>query len=291
MRIPVLLIFFSILISTFIGCNTNNKSSLNLLAQYRGYLNNLPKNELKSISLASAEFKNKFSATVPLVKDSAFIELRSFYYDVINSYYEIFSNNQDFVNKLKANDNNDPQVKQLKITLNQNGLQLSKTEGGYYIDENPSYLYINFKNFVSRPINEYLFIRSKELEEGFSDDAKLLISYKSLGERIATWEKYLLNYPSSPLAAEAKFSYHLYLNTFITGLDNSPVSNEDILLPEMKNVYINYIQKNNNSESGKIVGKFYSIISANNFHITSDLDDFYKENQIESMKGMESPTK
>jgi hypothetical protein len=129
------------------------------------------------------------------------------------------------------------------------------------------------------------------LEEGFSENSKLLISFQSLGDRIITWEKYLNKYSASSLSAEAKFSYHLYLNTFITGLDNSPVTADDILLPEMKNVYSDYIQKNNNSESGKIVEKFYSIISKNNFRLTPELDDFYEENQIESMKGMEPPTR
>ena len=144
---------------------------------------------------------------------------------------------------------------------------------------------------MSHAIREFLLIRSKELEEGFSEDAKLLISYKSLGNRITRWEKYLNEYPASPLTAEAKFSYHLYLNTFITGLDNSPVTKEDIFLPEMKNVYLDYINRNNNSESGKIVEKFYTIISNNNFHLSSAPDDFYNENQIESMKGMEPPTR
>ena len=288
MKNYISILFFLIFILSFIGCN--NHSTTSSLLHFRDYLDKLHKSEIASISKASIEYRKSFSTAPPEIKDSAFIVFRSFYYDVINSYYEIFWNNQELVKKLNIN-NDDPQVKQLKITLDQNGLRLSKTEGGYYVDEHPTYLYSNFKNFVSRAITEYLFIRSKELEEGFSEDAKLLVSYKSLGDRITTWEKYLLKYPASPLSAEAKFSYHLYLNTFITGLDNSPVAINDNLLPEMKKIYSDYIKNNNNLESGKVVEKFYSIISNNNFHLTSDLDDFYKEYQIESMKGMESPTR
>src|ERR1035437_1720888 len=275
----------------FVGCNRNSNSSVDLLTQFRKFLNNLHKSELVSISQASNEFMKGFPAEAQEIRNSAFVEFRSFYYNLINNYYEIFSNNQDIINKLNANKNDDLQVQKLKIDLDQNGLRLSKTGGGYYIDEKPDYLYNTFKNYVSNAINEFLRIRSKELEEGFSEDAKLLISFKSLGDRITIWEKYLNKYPASPLAAEAKFSYHLYLNTFITGLDNSPVTSDDILLPAMKNVYSYFIHKNNNSESGKIVEKFYTIISNNNFHLSSALDDFYNENQIESMKGMEPPTR
>jgi hypothetical protein len=290
MKNNLFILFLLILAPFFIGCNQNNSSSVSLL-HFREYLDKLHKSELASISKASIEYKNSFSTAPPEIKDSAFIVFRAFYYDVINSYYEVFWNNQDLVTKLNANNNDDPLVRQLKITLDQNGLRLSKTEGGYYVDEHPNYLYSNFRNYLSRAITDYLFIRSKELEEGFSEDSKLLISFKTLGNRIITWEKYLIKYPSSPLSAEAKFSYHLYLNTFITGLDNSPVAIDDIVLPEMKNIYSDYIKNNNNSESGKVVEKFYSIISNNNFRLTSALDDFYKDYQIESMKGMESPTR
>lgn len=288
MQKSIILLF--ILTSLSINCHNNN-SSANLLTDFREYLDKLHKNDLTSISQASNEFRKNFSAVTPDIKDSAFIVFRSFYYDLINSYYEIFLNNQELINKLNDHKDDDPQIKQLKLTLDQNGLRLSKTEGAFYIDEKPDYLYNNFKNYISHPLNEFLLIRSKELEEGFSDDAKLLISFYSLGDRIITWEKYLNKYPSSPLSAEAKFSYHLYLNTFITGLDNSPVAADDILLPEMKNVYSDYIKKNSSQESGRIVEKFYSIISNNNYQLTSALDDFYQENQIESMKGIEPPTR
>jgi hypothetical protein len=291
MKKPNLLFILLINILLFAGCNRNSNSSADLLIQFRKYLDNLPKSELASISHASNEFRKSFPSASPEIRDMAFVEFRSFYYNVINHYYEIFGNNQELINKLNDNKNDDPRVRNLKLTLDQNGLRLSKTEGGYYIDEKPDYLYNNFKNFVSNDINEFLLIRSKELEEGFSEDAKLLISFKALGDRITIWEKYLNKYPASPLAAEAKFSYHLYLNTFLTGLDNSPVTKDNVFLPEMKNVYSDYIQKNYNSESGKIVEKFFSIISKNNFRLTSSLDDFYDENQIESMKGIEAPTR
>ena len=291
MKKPILLLLLLVNILMVVGCNRNNNSPADLLTQFRKFLTNLHKSELVSISQASNEFMKGFPAEAQEIRDSAFVEFRSFYYNVINNYYEIFSNNQDIINKLNANKNDDLKVQKLKIDLDQNGLRLSRTEGGYYIDEKPDYLYNTFKNYVSNTINEFLRIRSKELEEGFSEDAKLLISFKSLGDRITIWEKYLIKYPASPLAAEAKFSYHLYLNTFITGLDNSPVTKDDVFLPEMKNVYSNYIQKNNNSESGKIVEKFFLIISKNNFRLTPTLDDFYTENQIESMKGIEPPTR
>ncbi|MDR3611813.1 MAG: hypothetical protein P4L27_14685 [Ignavibacteriaceae bacterium] len=291
MKKPIILLFIIITIQFFFGCSHNSKSPESLLASFRENLEKLHKSDLSSISQALDNYRNNFSNVTPEIKDSAFIDYRGFFYDVINSYYQIFWNNQNLVNKLNSNKNDDPEVLQLKKELDKNGLRLSKTEGGYYIDEQPNFLYNNFKDYVTQSIKEFLLIRSKELDEGFSENSKLLISFKSLGDRIVTWENYLNKFPASPLSAEAKFSYHLYLNTFITGLDNSPVAIDENLLPEIKNVYSDYIRENKNTESGKIVEKFYSIVSKNNFHLTTDLDDFYEENQIESMKGMEPPTR
>jgi hypothetical protein len=286
-----ILLFVIVSIQIFSGCGENKDSASVKLSSFRGYLESLHKSEISSISKSLNEYRKDFTSTAPEIRDSAFIDFRSFYYNVINSYYEMFFNNQDLVNRLNENKNDDPKVLQLKKDLDQNGLRLSKTEGGYYIDEQPNYLYNNFKSYVSPAIRDYLLLRSKELVEGFSENSKLLITFQSVGDRIINWENYLAKYPASPLSAEAKFSFHLYLNTFLTGLDNSPIANDEVVLPEMKEVYTNYIHKNNNSESGKIVEKYFAILAKNNFHITSDLDDFYEENQIESMKGMEPPTR
>jgi hypothetical protein len=195
------------------------------------------------------------------------------------------------VKKVNDKQNEDPMVKEFKSSLDNNGLRLSITEGSYYIDEKPDFLINNFKSYVSSGVYEFMNIRSQELQQGFSENAKLLITFPQLGDRIVTWQNYLNKYPSSPLLAEAKFSFHLYLNTFLTGLDNSPIAIDDILLPEMKPVYLDFIDKNKDTESGKIVGKFYNILSKDNFHFTEDLDDFYQENQIESMNGVQPPTR
>ena len=273
------------------GCGKNTTSPETALLHFREYLNNLPKTDLASVSKALNNYKDNFSSSLPVFKDSAFTDFRSLFYNVINSYSEIFWDDSDLVKKLTANLNDDPKVTGLKNALDQNGLRLSITEGSYYIDEKPDFLLNNFKGFVSPAVYDYLILRSKELNEGFSENATLLISFKAVGTRIITWENYLLKYPSSPLLAEAKFSFHLYMNTFLTGLDNSTVIKDDFLLPEMKIVYSEFIQQNKNSESSKIVEKYYSLLEKNNFRLPPDLEDFFSEYQVESMKEVQPPTR
>ena len=150
----LLLVIFNILFLD--GCNRNSNSSDTSMNNFREDLNKLHKSDISSISKALDSYRKNLSNTAPVIKDSAFIEFRTFYYNVINSYYEIFFNNQNLVNKLNGNMKDDPEVVQLFKTLDQNGLRLSKTEGGYYIDEKPNFLYYTFKNYVSPGLNDYL---------------------------------------------------------------------------------------------------------------------------------------
>lgn len=275
----------------YTGCSGKNNSPEKTLLQYREYSKSLVKTDLLSISKSLYKFKELFT-TAPLeFRDSAFVEFRSLFYNVINNYSEIFWNNAELMKKVNEKLNDDPMVKTFKSDLDNNGLRLSITEGSYYIDEKPDYLINNFKSYVSPGVNEFLKIRSSELMVGFSEDAALLIPFRELGGRIITWQNYINKYPSTLLLAEAKFSYHLYLNTFLSGLDNSPIAKDDVLLPEVKEVYSEFINKYRDTESGKIVEKFYNLLSGNNFRLPEDLDDFYKENQIESMTGMQPPTR
>src|ERR1035437_9978302 len=103
-----ILLFIIGSIQFFTGCGENKDSSSFKLSSYRGYLESLHKSELSSISKSLNEYRKNFTTAAPEIRDSAFIDFRSFYYNVINSYYELFFNNQDLVNRLNENKNDDP---------------------------------------------------------------------------------------------------------------------------------------------------------------------------------------
>jgi hypothetical protein len=287
----IIILFLLVASMLYTGCGTKTNSPQTALMHYREYSKNLVKTDLSSISNALDKYKESFTSAPPEFRDSAFAEFRNLFYNIINNYSDTFWNNAELMKKVNEKQNDDPMVKEFINSLDKNGLRLSITEGSYYIDEKPDFLINTFKSYVSQGVNEFLNLRSQELQQGFSEDAKLLITFQQLGSRIITWQNYLNKYPASPLQAEAKFSYHLYLNTFLTGLDNSPIATDDVLQPEMKQVYSDFIERNKDTESGKIVEKFYTILSKDNFRFTEDLDDFYQENQIESMKGVQPPTR
>jgi len=284
-------IIFSFLVFIFLqGCGANKPDDITTLSNYRDYLKSIPNSDFYSITKSLKYYKDNFNTTVPEIKDSAFLDFRNLYYNVINSCSEVFWNNQPLVDKV-ASGKDDAEVSQFKKQVDENGLRLSITEGNYYIDEKPEYLLENFQGFVSTSVKEFLEIRMKELEEGFSEDAGLIIPLNKLGDRIILWENYINKYPGSLVLADAKFSYHLYLNTFVTGLDNTPISENQKLLPKFKTEYLNYINQHKGTESGRIVEGFYNLLAKNNFILTLEVDDFFKDNGIEPMRGIQPPTR
>lgn len=272
------------------GCGDNKTSGDAAFNSYKEYLTGIPNSDFYSISKAITAYKNTIGNSNQAIKDTAFVEFRNLYYSVINKCSENFWNNQELITKLTTA-KVDPEVTDFNKKLSDNGLRLSVTEGSFYIDEQPDFLYNVFNRYVSGSVKEYLSLRKNELEEGFSEDANLSITFRSLGDRIITWEDYINKYPASPFLAEAKFSYHLYLNTFITGLDNFPLSLDQKLKPEIKSEYENFISRHKNNVSGKIVENYYNILSQQNFILTPELDSFYKENGIEPMQGIQPPTR
>lgn len=272
------------------GCGRKEASGDENISKYEYYLTQLSASDFYSIQKGIDNYKSYIPNSNQAVKDSAFILFRYLYYHVINVCSENFWNNHALVTKLTASAQ-DPEVTEFKNKMEANGLRLSISEGDYYIDEQPDFLLNTFKGYLSSALREYLELRKKELEEGFSENARLLISFRSLGDRIITWENYIIKYPASPLLAEAKFSYQLYLNTFITGLDNFPIAEDQKLSPQIKSEYENFIAQHKDKISGKLVENYYNILAQQNFILTPGLNDFYSENGIESMLGVQPPTR
>lgn len=285
---PIIFLLLSVVL--FQGCGDEKSSGDKTFNTYKEELSKFPNSDFYSISKGIIAYRDNIRNANQIMKDSAFIEFRSLYYNTINVCSENFWNNQGLISKLTSSQN-DQEVTDFKKKLQDNGLRLSITEGNYYIDEQPDFLFSTFKPYLSPATREYLELRKKELEEGFSEDAALIISFKSLGDRIITWENYMKKYPASPFLAEAKFSYQLYMNTFITGLDNYPLSTDQKLKPEIKSEYENFIAQHKDTGSGRIVGTYYHILAQQNFVLTPELNNFYQEHGIEPMQGIQPPTR
>jgi hypothetical protein len=256
---------------------------------YGSFLDKLDKNNIESITIAAERLQKIEKESTTLKYDEVFFKFRSFYYDVIDSLNRsllpkienklyVYPDNLSDDNYKKVKDN---EIKKFMILLNTNGCELDSTEGGYFIDEKVGFLKEVFNSSVSESISIFLQMRYEEQQERFSEDAALLISLETLSKRIIAWENFIKKFPNDKITIEAKYFYKTYLRTLIVGFNNSPAFDyEDNLEPERKSAYIEFIEKYNGSESGRIISDYLDLLEKTNFRYSDQIDLFLKKNDI-----------
>lgn len=277
-------------------------SSMNFKG-YQKYLGSLKKTDLNSIQKGLKAFRKNQILFSQQEKDKALSYYQDFFYGVIRGFRDKVYNDElerllekenssidgvYYVNDLLdlLNDpqkpKKDPRVQALIKLMHHNGLQFDMSEGNIYISIQPDFLYKNFQPYLSIPYQEFLAIEKKEKAERCTEDAGLRISFDELGNRIIIWENFLKEYPDFEFNKEIREKNNWYLKLFLRGLNNSPLFSysDDLLNPEIKIAYENYIQKNGESQSGKLVKGFYDLLQTEGFKRNEKIEQYYDDNHL-----------
>ncbi len=216
------------------GCREDKVE--NELSSYEYYLDSLNFDIVHSIPAAVKYYQVRIR-TLPIEKrDSAFFVFNQFYYKVKFKLNDSLMYDLDLLNKLSDKAfNKDSIATGFKKIIKENGFKLFQSEGYFYVEESPDFLYSRFGKYVSPSISEYLKFRRNELKEGFAEDAVLMIPMLKVAQRIINWEKYLIKFPNSFYAEQVNSYLGMYVNALLGGLDNSPIFDENKkLIPEIK---------------------------------------------------------
>ena len=276
-----LFVFFILIIITT-GCMKDKSPEyIKRVNLYESYIQTLDASDPHSIDRAYVYFKNNLYDLKTVYRDTAFVAFRIFYLHCI-----------DEINRMAANDSlsSKPMTKpalftaKFEHTLDTNGIIIRQSSLGYIADQRPGYLLEHFSDYLSNDLKTFLSIRDKELNQGFSMNTTLTIPFPQVGERVITWEKFLNDFPKSLLLNEADARYRLYLSVFITGTQGTRLFNEDgVLRPDIKEAYVNFINKHNDTQSGKLVSEYYSLLQKNNFKYDMQIFALMKDKGIETM--------
>lgn len=258
---------------------------------FKKYLNKLDDDSLTSIPFALDYINtcipqdNAYRDSIYLLFISKFDSVESRLNDSLDTKYTIL------MGQLQ-NDSNTVEVNSFKNNLTTCGIGIYSTEGDYYLDVTPDYFYDNFKNRVSEGVKEYLDIRRDELNKGFSEDAGMLISFEDLYGRVKRWEKFNNQYPNTVYNKEARSFYEIYLETLMTGMDNSRVFDLDSnsLLPEIRTLYEKIKNEEPESQTTKIISSYYDFLAQHNFKDDS-IDVFLKANNLSTMLAVQPHTR
>ncbi len=147
-------------------------------------------------------------------------------------------------------------VKPTQQLLDKAGLEFWEIgEGMTEIRPKPRYFLEIFENYVTPDYREFLKINAKEDEKLYSADAGLVISFEELGDRILTWENFLRQYPNSKLMEKAKTIYKSYQHTYLIGMVNTPVVDEQTgkIYPESLAEFKRFSEKHPDSPTTHLI--------------------------------------
>lgn len=259
---------------------------------YKIYLEKLADDSATSIPFALDYIHTCISAD-NMDCDSIFLLFNIKFYSIVNGLSDSLNTKYKFLIDRLEKDSSSLELKCFKNNLTTCGIDIFSTEGMYYFDVIPDFFYNNFKNCVSDGVKEYLNIRKDELKQGFSEDAGMLISFEDLYMRVKRWEKFIKKYPNTIYGEEAKSYFQTYLETLMTGMDNSRIFDFDSrsLLPEIKTLYEKIKNEEPESQTTKIIFSYYSFLAQHDFKENDSIEVFLKTNNLSSMLGVQPHTR
>jgi len=294
-------IFYSFICIFFllVSCRQDNKSTgekedsvVNVPATkvespvpfYKAILKKLDTTEVGSVTVAAEKFSELFAKADTAQADSGFIAFSSFY-DKIGSnvneqHVKDSANYMAYVpgfssQHAKKTAATDERVKQLKA----NGFTIDISEGSTYIRQDRNFLAKYFYPLVSPVMKEYLVQLNKENEEGFLEDAGLVITPVELSNRLILWEKFLTKNPTFPFADDIKQQQRGYLTFLLEGIDNSPLMEHGT--SEIRKIYVdaynNIIQNHPQSATAGLIRPYYEALKQKDSKKAQSLLQQYKK--------------
>jgi len=259
---------------------------------YKLYIDKLDNDSLTSIPFA-LDYINTCISADNADRDSIILLFNIKFYSVTNRLTDSLDTKYKTLIEQLDKDSNTVELNSFKKNLKACGIGIFTTEGLYYLDVIPDFFYNNFKNRVSDGVVEFLNIRKDELKQGFSEDAGLLISFEDLYLRVKRWENFINKYPNNVYNDEANSYYTTYLETLMTGMDNSRVFDFDnnTLIPEVKILYEKISGEGTESPTSKIISSYYAFLARHDFKENDSIQIFLKTNNLSTMLAVQPHTR
>lgn len=273
------LTLFSLLIVIIIGIFIVVKNNKNLpqqkLVKYQKFLSKLPLDNPKSIIKGEKEYFKYFSLSDPIQeRDYAFKYYFIFYWKVVNKIGEKFASKGILDRKF------DKESLEKNVNYYEScGIKLLASEGTVYPSGDYTFLHKNFDEYISNEWREYLYFLLKESEEGFTDDAVIIIPWDKMRERIITLESFIDKNPEFAEKDEIQNAIKMYLYSYLMGTDNSPIyfensyNGDTFLDPEIKKSYELFIDTNKDSKYYPIILEYYNLLKKHNFNVENYVQD------------------
>ena len=262
------------------------------LDEYISLLDSLNVYDISSIKILRNYVINKLYVSDELADSAYYLFMDFFYTSAKNLTDSLEIKYPNLIEKLYKHEE-DSEVREFLGLLDDCGLDLVVAEGYFNLEIQPDFFYETFNHNSSPSLKTFFQLRDRELKNAFSKNAILLISFNDLANRINNWEKYLNDYPDTKFKNEANYFFKIYLETFLTGMNNSKLFDREsgILLPEIKQSYESYIINHADTKSGMIIQEYYEILKRNQFKYSDSINYILKKYNLSKMHGIQPHTR
>jgi len=244
---------------------------------YNSILEGFDRSDLQNIDSALTIFANNKADS--LSRDSMLISFNEYMTAVIQEYYtgKLLGNRQ-LMDHFESKE--DP-AEALKLTasLAAHGIEITYREGDFYLEPNLAFVYDHLGKALTIGSRDYLQTKISLSKVLLGDNNQPVSPPDSLARQVLAWEDFMVNNPEYLAKDDIQSQYIDVFTTYLSGFEQLPLfdPNTKMLQPVYQHSYIQYIEKNPNRESTKIVKKFYDLLASKGFKYEASFDSFLPE--------------
>lgn len=173
----------------------------------------------------------------------------------------------------------DPMVADsIRRFLLDHGIMPAEEEGHGYFTLSLARLSSEAARYVTGAAREALRIQLLEQEARTGSDASVGIPWDSLGERLASTDRFLAEFPNAAARATVRDFRIFYLRAYLTGWENSTVFNRRtrVLRPEVRRSFERFVELQGATVSGEVVRTYLNLLARSAYRRTAEIDEFIR---------------
>ncbi len=246
-------------------------------AAYSSILEDFDRSDLQNIDRALTIYANNKADS--LSRDSMLISFNEYLTSVMQDYYtgKLLGNRQ-LMDHFESKDDH-AEAQKLTDTLAAHGILITYREGDFYLEPNLAFVYDHLKVALTTGSRNYLLTKITLAKVFLGDNNQPVSPPDSLARQVLAWEDFMVNNPEYLSKDDIQAQYIDVFTTYLSGFEQLPLfdPNTKMLQPVYQHSYIQYIEKNPNRESAKIVKKFYDLLASKGFKYEESIDSFLPE--------------
>ncbi|MEM6724199.1 MAG: SH3 domain-containing protein [Bacteroidota bacterium] len=247
------------------------------------FLSQLNPANLDATRSAIVHFKKLFPTNGTSASDAAFQAIQSFFIASADSMNNLLYQ-APMVDQLEgfADDYElDAEAQQFRRNLVRSGFLIRVSEGMPYIEASPKYLLDNLKNYISPAMSTYQTQFTQESEQGFLEDAGLVIPLPTLANRIYWKENFLRENPDFIYRKEIEALQKEELAILLLGIDNTPAFDFETerYSADRKDLLAFLLQEHPDGRISQSIQDFLNLLEKENGQETESLQQFVQQIQ------------